>query len=42
MTSTRYNGTTHDFVLLIAIHDLPYTQAALRQASEAIRVAFKP
>jgi len=42
VTSTRYNGTIHDFVLLNAIHDLPDTQAALRQASEAIRVALKP
>jgi hypothetical protein len=32
----------HDFVLLNAIHDLPGTQAALRQASDAIREALKP
>src|SRR6266481_1876079 len=33
-------GCVEAFVLLNAIHDLPDTQAALRQASEAIRVAL--
>ena len=42
VTATRYNGMIHDFVLLNAIHDLPETQAALQQASEAIRNALKP
>ena len=42
VTATRYNGMIHDFVLLNAIHDLPGTQAALQQASEAIRDALKP
>jgi len=37
---TRYNGTIHDFVLLNALHDLPETQAALRQSSEVIRDAL--
>src|SRR5262245_16176270 len=40
VTTTRYNGTIHDFVLLNALHDLPETQAALRQSSEAIRGAL--
>jgi hypothetical protein len=31
----------HDFVLLNAIHDLPGTQAAIQEASEAIRDALK-
>jgi acetyl esterase/lipase len=42
VTATRYNGMIHDFVLLNAIRDLPGTQAALQQASEAIRNALKP
>jgi acetyl esterase/lipase len=42
VTATRYNGTIHDFVLLNGIKDVPSTQAALRQASEAIREALKP
>jgi acetyl esterase len=42
VTATRYNGMIHDFVLLNAIHDLPGTQAALQQGSEAIRDALKP
>jgi len=42
VTATRYNGMIHDFVLLNGIHDLPGTQAAIRQASDAIREALKP
>ena len=42
VTATRYNGMIHDFVLLNGIHKLPGTQAALNQASEAIRAALKP
>jgi acetyl esterase len=42
VTATRYNGTIRDFVLLNAIRDVPGTQAALKQASEAIRDALKP
>lgn len=42
VTSTRYNGTIHDFVLLNGIKDVPSTQAALQQASDAIREALKP
>jgi acetyl esterase len=41
VTATRYNGMIHDFVLLNAIHESPGVQAALRQASEAIREALK-
>jgi acetyl esterase/lipase len=40
VTATRYNGMIHDFVLLNAIHDLSGVQAALEQASDAIRVAL--
>jgi acetyl esterase/lipase len=42
VTGTRYSGMIHDFVLLNAIHEVPGVQAALRQASEAIREALKP
>jgi acetyl esterase/lipase len=40
VTTTRYNGMIHDFVLLNAIHELPETQSALRQSSDAIRSAL--
>lgn len=40
--ATRYNGMIHDFVLLNALHDIPEVQAALEQASDAIRNALKP
>lgn len=42
VTAVRYNGMIHDFVLLNAIHEVPGVQAALKQASEAIREALKP
>jgi len=42
VTATRYDGMIHDFVLLNAIHEVPGVQAALRQASGAIRDALKP
>jgi acetyl esterase len=42
VTATRYNGMIHDFLLLNAIHGEAVVQAALRQASEAIRGALKP
>jgi acetyl esterase/lipase len=41
VTATRYNGMIHDFVLLNGIHDVPATQAAIRQASDAIHDALK-
>jgi acetyl esterase/lipase len=41
VTATRYNGMIHDFVLLNAIHDVSGVQAAINQASEAIRIALK-
>jgi acetyl esterase len=41
VTATRYNGMIHDFVLLNGIVDVPGTQAALKQASEAIHDALK-
>jgi len=42
VSATRYSGMIHDFVLLNAIHDVPGVQAALEQASDAIRDALKP
>jgi acetyl esterase len=42
VTATRYNGTIHDFVLLNAIRDELGTQAALKQASEAIHDTLQP
>ncbi len=42
VTATGYNGTVHDFVLRNAVHDLPSTQAALQQVSEAIREGVEP
>jgi acetyl esterase/lipase len=37
VTSTRYNGTVHDFVIINALHALPSTQAALRQIADALK-----
>ena len=42
VAATRYNGMIHDFVLLNAIHEVPDVQAALQQASAAIREALSP
>lgn len=42
VTAIRYNGMIHDFVLLNAIRDVPGVQAAIEQASKAIREALKP
>lgn len=41
VTATRYNGMFHDFVLLNAIRDVRGVQAAIEQASDAIRVALQ-
>ena len=40
VTTTRYNGMIHDFVLLNAIHELPEVQSALGQSSDSIRAAL--
>ncbi|MEX3943294.1 alpha/beta hydrolase [Paraburkholderia sp. BR10937] len=37
VVSVRYNGTIHDFVALNALRNIPSTEAALQQISEAIR-----
>jgi acetyl esterase len=40
VTSVRYNGTIHDFVLLNALADTPAVRGALRQANEALQAAL--
>jgi acetyl esterase len=40
VTSTRYNGTIHDFVLLNALTDTPAVRGALQQANAALRAAL--
>lgn len=42
VTSTRYNGTIHDFVALNALRHVPSTIAALEQINEGIREHLKP
>ena len=41
VTSTRYNGTIHDFALLNALADTPATRAAIAQAIGALRGALE-
>jgi acetyl esterase len=40
VTSVRYNGTIHDFVLLNALADTPAVRGALQQANDALRAAL--
>jgi acetyl esterase len=40
VTSVRYNGTIHDFVMLNALADTPATRGAIAQAVNALREAF--
>ena len=42
VAATRYEGMVHDFVLLNAIRNVAGVQAALQQASDAIRDALNP
>jgi acetyl esterase/lipase len=37
VTSVRYNGMIHDFVILNALRNVPGTRSALRQATEEIK-----
>jgi len=41
VAATRYNGLIHDFVLLNALRQLEGVKAALREASDAIRIALQ-
>jgi acetyl esterase len=40
VTSVRYNGTIHDFVLLNAIADTPPVRGAIQQANAALRAVL--
>ena len=40
VTSTRYNGTIHDFVMLNALADTPATRAAIAQAVGALKTTL--
>jgi len=40
VTSTRYNGTIHDFVMLNALADTPATRGAIAQAVCALRTTL--
>jgi acetyl esterase len=40
VTSVRYNGTIHDFVLLNRIADTPAVRGALQQANDALRAVL--
>jgi acetyl esterase len=40
VTSTRYNGTIHDFVMLNPLAQTPAVRAAIRQGTTALRVAL--
>ena len=42
VSATRYIGQIHDFGLLNALHDVPSTQVALRQASEELTRYLSP
>lgn len=41
VVATRYNGMIHDFGLLNVLSDLPATRAALRQASEELKLRLR-
>jgi acetyl esterase len=40
VTSLRYNGTVHDFVMLNALADTPAAKGAIGQANDALRAAL--
>jgi acetyl esterase len=40
VTSTRYNGTIHDFVMLNALADTPAVRAAILQGVDALKAAL--
>jgi len=41
VTSVRYNGTIHDFVMLNALAETPATRAAIAQANATLKAALK-
>ena len=40
VTSTRYNGTIHDFMMLNPVRDTAATRAAVEQAVHVLRKAL--
>ena len=40
VTSVRYNGTIHDFVMLNPLAGTPATRAAIQQAIDALKTAL--
>lgn len=40
VTSARYNGTIHDFVMLNALAQTPATRAAIAQANATLKAAL--
>jgi acetyl esterase len=40
VTSTRYNATIHDFVMLNALAETPAVRGAVQQAIDALRGAL--
>jgi acetyl esterase len=40
VTSVRYNGTIHDFLLLNTLADTPTVRAAIHQINDALRAAL--
>jgi acetyl esterase len=40
VTSTRYNGTIHDFVMLNPLAETPAVRAAIQQGTDALRAAL--
>ncbi len=42
VSSVRFNGTIHDFVLLNALRQVPSTQAALDLINDGVREHMKP
>ena len=41
MAARRYNSMIHDFGLLNVLSSLPYTRAALHQASEELKARLR-
>jgi acetyl esterase len=42
VTSTRYNGTFHDFVMLNPLAETPAVRAAIREGVDALKAVLYP
>jgi acetyl esterase len=42
VTSTRYNSTIHDFVMLNPLAETPAVRAAIQQGVDALKAALRP